>query len=134
MSHSTIDTPELGGALNRYGPTAARSHPDTPARLNTTTVDAHAHVHIKAATEYMMPHVDPMRIAMVKHANDETRAVNRKQDEDRMPVAMSDLADRIVPYLNRLSDLLFTLARSVNGKAGTSEARWEPMRRRTDAE
>ena len=95
MSHSTIDTPDLDGALNRYGPTAARSHPDTPARLNSTTVDAHAHVHIKAATEYMMPHVDPMRIAMVKHANDETRAVNRKQDEDRMPVAMSDLADRI---------------------------------------
>lgn len=95
MSHSTIDTPELGDALNRYGPTAARSHPDTPARLNSTTVDAHAHVHIKAATEYMMPHVDPMRIAMVKHANDATRAVNKKQDEDRMPVAMSDVADRI---------------------------------------
>lgn len=45
-----------------------------------------------------------------------------------------DLADGVVPYMNRLSDLLFTLARSVNGIAGTSEARWEPMRRRADAE
>lgn len=45
-----------------------------------------------------------------------------------------DLADLIVPYVNRLSDLLFTLARSVNDVAGTSEARWEPMRRRTGAE
>ncbi len=45
-----------------------------------------------------------------------------------------DLADGIVPYMNRLSDLLFTLARSVNDIAGTGEARWEPMRRRTDAE
>lgn len=45
-----------------------------------------------------------------------------------------DLADTIVPYINRLSDLLFTLARSVNGIAGTSETRWAPMRRRTDAE
>ena len=95
MSHSIIDTAELGDELNRYGPTAARSHPETPARLSSTTVDIHAHVHIPAATEYMMPHVDPMRIAMVKHANDETRAVNRKQDEDRMPVAMADIGDRI---------------------------------------
>ena len=45
-----------------------------------------------------------------------------------------DLGDRIVPYLNRLSDLLFTLARSVNVSSGASEARWEPMRRRSDAE
>jgi len=45
-----------------------------------------------------------------------------------------DLAERIVPYLNRLSDLLFTLARSVNRRTGASEARWEPMRRRRDEE
>lgn len=95
MSHSTIDTPDLGNALNRYGPTAARKHPDTPARLSSITVDIHAHAHIPAATEYMTPHVDPMRIAMVKHANDETRAVNKKQDEDRMPVAMADVSDRV---------------------------------------
>ena len=63
MSHSTIDTAELGDALNRYGPTAARSHPKTPARLDSTTVDIHAHVHIQTATDYMKPHVDPMQIA-----------------------------------------------------------------------
>lgn len=95
MSHTTIDTPALGDALNRYGPTSARTHPDKPARLSTTTVDIHAHVHIPVATTYMMPHVDPMRIAMVKHANDATRTVNKKQDEDRMPVAMADSADRV---------------------------------------
>jgi aminocarboxymuconate-semialdehyde decarboxylase len=95
MSHSTIDTAELGDALNRYGPTAARSHEKTPARLDTTTVDIHAHVHIAAATDYMRPHIDPLRIAMVKHANDATRAVNQKQDQDRLPLAMADLADRL---------------------------------------
>lgn len=42
------------------------------------------------------------------------------------------LADVVVPYVNRLSDLLFTLARSVNHESGASEARWMPMRRRTD--
>jgi cob(I)alamin adenosyltransferase len=45
-----------------------------------------------------------------------------------------DLADGIVPYMNRLSDLLFTLARSVNAETGATEARWEPMRRRNDEE
>jgi len=40
------------------------------------------------------------------------------------------LGDAVVPYINRLSDLLFTLARSVNAVAGAEEARWEPMRRR----
>ena len=63
--------------------------------MSTSTVDAHAHVHIAAATDYMSPHVDPMRIAMVKRSNNETRAVNRQQDADRLPVAMADLADRI---------------------------------------
>ncbi|MGI9501305.1 MAG: amidohydrolase family protein, partial [Geminicoccaceae bacterium] len=95
MSHSTIDTTDLGDALNRYGPTAARSHPKTPARLNSTTVDTHAHVHIQAASNYMNPHIDPMQIAMVKHATDEVRVVNAKQDADRLPVAMADIADRM---------------------------------------
>ena len=52
----------------------------------------------------------------------------------RLLVDRPDLGDRIVPYLNRLSDLLFTLARSVNVSSGASEARWEPMRRRSEAE
>lgn len=95
MSHSDIDTPELGDAANRYGPTSARSHPDTPARLSSATVDIHAHVFIPEAHSYMSPHFDPMRIAMVKHATPETRALNSKQEADRGPVAMSDSTDRL---------------------------------------
>lgn len=95
MSHSVIDTPELGESVNRYGPTAARATPDKPARLNSKTVDIHAHVVIPEAAEYMAPHVDPMRIAMVKHANDYTRQVNVQQDKDRMPVAMAEVKDRL---------------------------------------
>ena len=41
-----------------------------------------------------------------------------------------EFSDVLLPYINRLSDLLFTLARSVNTLSGTVEARWEPMRRR----
>lgn len=64
------------------------------------------------------------------------RTVCRRAERSvtRLLADRPDLADRIVPYMNRLSDLLFTLARSVNDMAGTGEARWEPMRQRTDAE
>ena len=95
MAHSTIDTPELGSEENRYGPTDARPRPDGEKRLESITVDIHAHVFIPAANDFMEPYVDPMRIAMVKHANEETRALNFKQERDRGPVAMADHADRI---------------------------------------
>jgi len=95
MSHSVIDTPAMGDAVNRYGPTSARDTPSSAVRLQSKTVDIHAHVLIPKAAEYMAAHFDPMRIAMVKHANDETRQVNGQQDKDRMPVAMADVEDRI---------------------------------------
>lgn len=41
-----------------------------------------------------------------------------------------ELGEVILPYVNRLSDLLFTLARSVNMVSAAEEASWEPMRRR----
>ena len=44
-----------------------------------------------------------------------------------------DLAEGVIPYVNRLSDLLFTLARAVNHRAGRPEASWLPQRTRTDA-
>ena len=95
MTHSPIDTPELGDEINRYGPTSARPRPAKPGRLSTTTVDSHAHVVIPAAAKYMAPHVDPKRIAMIKYANDETNMVNNKQEADRGPVAMQDPDDRL---------------------------------------
>ncbi|MCG8469676.1 MAG: cob(I)yrinic acid a,c-diamide adenosyltransferase [Gemmatimonadetes bacterium] len=45
-----------------------------------------------------------------------------------------DLNETIVPYLNRLSDLLFTLARFANRRAGRDDTSWVPQRRREDGE
>lgn len=95
MTHSTIDTPTLGDEMNRYGPTSARPLPPAIGKLSTTTVDSHAHVLIPEAAKYMVPHVDPKRIAMIKHANEETNMVNAKQEADRGPVAMQDRDDRL---------------------------------------
>jgi len=43
------------------------------------------------------------------------------------------LSIAVIPYINRLSDLLFTLARAVNDRAGRPEARWLPQRLREGA-
>ncbi len=43
-----------------------------------------------------------------------------------------DLGEVILPYLNRLSDLLFTLARDANRRAGREDTHWLPQRRRDD--
>lgn len=45
-----------------------------------------------------------------------------------------ELQRSVLPYVNRLSDLLFTLARAVNARAGRPEDRWLPMRERPAAD
>lgn len=47
--------------------------------------------------------------------------------------AWPELEEDVLPYLNRLSDLLFVLARAVNRRAGASEIEWQPVRRRGTA-
>lgn len=94
MTKADIDTKTLGDAINRYGPTAGRPVPDEPGRLDTKTVDIHAHVTVPAGFEYMGPHMDVSKIAMVKHSNEETRAINMQQDKDRTG-AMTDIEDRM---------------------------------------
>ncbi len=60
------------------------------------------------------------------------RTVCRRAERAITPLldGRPEFGDVLLPYINRLSDLLFTLARSVNTLSGTVEARWEPMRRR----
>lgn len=94
MTHATIDTPELGDEINRYGPTSGRATPTDALRLDSKTVDIHAHVMIPEGFAYMGPHMDVSKIAMVKHSNQETRDINMQQDKDRT-IAMSDRDDRL---------------------------------------
>jgi len=37
---------------------------------------------------------------------------------------LADVAPAIIRYLNRLSDLLFTMARVANARTGTAEPQW----------
>jgi aminocarboxymuconate-semialdehyde decarboxylase len=67
-----------------YQSTAGRIHmKGTSPRPKTVTVDLHCHMHVAAADELAAPHYDMTQEDFIKFANDESRAVNAKQHEDR---------------------------------------------------
>ena len=74
---------------NHYGLTAARSHgrPGRETRPTSLTLDIHSHVFIPEAAAFAGPHMDFSTIPLARFATDETRALNRKQDAERTPVA-----------------------------------------------
>lgn len=57
------------------------------------------------------------------------RAVCRRAE--RTALAVEDAGPLVAVYLNRLSDLLFILARAANAEAGVSEPLWAPGASRT---
>jgi len=63
------------------------------------------------------------------------RTVCRRAEREVTALVDADpaLSTGVIPYINRLSDLLFTLARAVNHRAGRPEARWLPQRERDTA-
>lgn len=94
MGHSTIDTPELGDLLTRFGPTSAREAVACGQRPASRTIDIHAHVAIPEAARAAAPHVNPADAPLVRFASDLTRAVSARQTEERK-MAMTDLDDRV---------------------------------------
>lgn len=60
------------------------------------------------------------------------RTVCRRAEREVAALIDDDpaLGGGVIPYINRLSDLLFTLARSVNRRAGQPETMWLPGRQR----
>ena len=59
------------------------------------------------------------------------RTVCRRAERAIVPLieAQPDLGDIILAYMNRLSDLLFTLARAANQEEGVAETTWLPRHR-----
>lgn len=62
------------------------------------------------------------------------RTVCRRAERAVVDLAATrpELREVILPYLNRLSDLLFTLARVANHHAGIGDETWLPQRRREE--
>lgn len=92
--HSEIDAASFGPSNNRYGPTAARTVSTDRIRLQTTTVDTHAHVLVPEAAAYIGEHGDMAALPFLKFSTPLTRETNIRQDQDRH-VALTDPADRL---------------------------------------
>jgi cob(I)alamin adenosyltransferase len=58
-----------------------------------------------------------------------SRTVCRRAERaiSRLLTTQPDLGEIILPYLNRLSDLLFVLARAANHQAGVPDPEWRPV-------
>jgi cob(I)alamin adenosyltransferase len=55
------------------------------------------------------------------------RAVTRRAERQIVRLARSEeINDQMIPYINRLSDLLFVLARVANRRKSTNEVEWRP--------
>jgi aminocarboxymuconate-semialdehyde decarboxylase len=84
---------------NKYEPTAARKRgkPGRDIRPKSLTVDMHAHIAVPRAAELVKPHLDMSTIPLAHFSNDETKALNAKQE--------ADIRERIVGNDERLADL-----------------------------
>jgi len=85
---------------NKYADTAARKHgrPGREQRPKSVTIDAHTHVAVPRAAEFIKPYLDRSTIPLAHFASDETKALNAKQE--------SDIRSRIVGnYDERFADM-----------------------------
>jgi aminocarboxymuconate-semialdehyde decarboxylase len=75
---------EMANVWNKYANTAARKHgrPGREMRPKSTTIDAHTHVAVPRAAEYIKPYLDVSTIPLAHFASDETKALNAKQEAD----------------------------------------------------
>ncbi len=116
----------LGSSLATPPPEGARRRPDTPA-LPLERIDAmegwmdEADAELPPLKAFVLPGGSPGAAAL--HV---ARTVCRRAE--RAVVALAAAApveDGVLRYLNRLSDLLFVLARLENHRAGRPDVLWE---------
>lgn len=82
---------------------------------------------LPALTSFVLPAGSPQAAAI--HF---ARTVCRRAERAVLSVEDASPRREVVIYLNRLSDLLFTLARHANHKAGTKDVPWAPRAAKTE--
>ena len=79
---------------------------------------------LEPLTSFILPGGSPGG-ALLHHA----RTVCRRAERRTVSLAQAEaVSETVVPYLNRLSDLLFVMARLANSRSGTSETKWLPKK------
>jgi aminocarboxymuconate-semialdehyde decarboxylase len=74
----------MANVWNKYANTAARKHgkPGREARPKSVTIDAHSHVAVPAAAQYIKPYLDLSTIPLGHFSSAETKELNAKQEAD----------------------------------------------------
>jgi aminocarboxymuconate-semialdehyde decarboxylase len=75
---------EMADIWNKYADTAARRHgkPGRDVRPKSMTIDAHTHIAVPRAAEFIKPHLDVSTIPLAHFSSAETKAINAKQEAD----------------------------------------------------
>lgn len=106
-------------SMSEGSPTDERLHiKEERVRFLEEAIDAYEK-NLPSLTHFIIPGGD--RNASILHM---ARAVCRRV-ERRVVARGGDIGEHTIPYLNRLSDLLFVLARSANMDAGVEDIVWE---------
>lgn len=105
--------------------------PDSPFGFDREVVELDASIGrfnavLEPLANFILPGGDPAAAAL-HHARTVCRRAERALWAHLEASRPDDTSGAV--YLNRLSDLLFILARTVNTRAGRSEALWEPRER-----
>ena len=121
VQHELFD---LGGELCIPGSEAITA--DAVSRLETTLDEINAG--LPALKEFILPGGAPAAAAC--HL---ARAVCRRAERRAWSLAREEtVSEHSLKYLNRLSDLLFVIARHLNQHAGHAETLWDHSRSPTD--
>lgn len=122
----------LGGFLAAADPARAISNNTLPELSPDRIADLESWIdeldgQLRPLDAFILPGGSP--VGSLLHV---ARTVCRRAERAITPLLEErpELGEVVLPYINRLSDLLFTLARSVNMVSASEEASWEPMRRR----
>ena len=122
------DLETLQNALFDVGADLA-TPPDSPYRKNVVPIDEADIAHLEglidtydaelpALQNFILPGGHPASAALQL-----ARAVVRRAERETVGLS-GETNPQVAVYLNRLSDLLFVLARVVNARSGESEVRW----------
>jgi cob(I)alamin adenosyltransferase len=109
-------------------PEASRARDDDVVRLGpevVATLEAdidRCEEKLPALTTFILPGGAPSGAAL--HL---ARTISRRAERRLVSLARTEeISDQTLPYLNRLSDLLFVLARLANASANAPESPWTP--------
>jgi len=116
----------LGAELATPPPAPGRTRPETPGLPPGRTEELEAWIDeaeegLPALTAFILPGGVPAAAAL--HL---ARTVCRRAERSVVRLSQSDDVEaEAIAYLNRLSDLLFVLARSANHAAGAQDIEWK---------